>query len=115
MNSPMLDAFLKNQKFTDEDADRIKLEQQQLQQNKEKEAIQQLSRSQRISEYTSIPTKIKDKELNETPKSHPSFEKYDHSLEMPRIKYNVDGAEILSEGVTIPEPEPEKLRLNPSK
>lgn len=37
-----------------------------------------------ISHSMSIPTQIKDGELNNKPVSHPQFAKYDHSLEFDR-------------------------------
>jgi len=50
-----------------------------------KEATEMLSRPQEIYNYTEIPTKISQGELDEKPESHPMFKDYDHSLEMDRL------------------------------
>jgi hypothetical protein len=112
MKSPMLDAFLKNQKFTDQEANQIENDKKELQKRIETDAIKQLSRSQKISEYTSIPSNIEEGDLDQVTEAHPKM-KHDHSLDMPRIRMDEDGASILSDGISIPEPEPETFRLLP--
>ena len=86
----MFNAFLNQQKYTDPEADQIakKIEQQKYE-NTQK-AIEVLSRNQNISKYTSIPTNIKEGELNQKTESHPNLKNYDHSLEKVRIKFRKD-------------------------
>jgi len=50
-----------------------------------KEAKEQVGRSQDISDYMTILSNIEKGELNETTKSHPQLEGYDHSLDMDRL------------------------------
>jgi hypothetical protein len=57
------------------------------------EAKEQLNRSQNISDYMIITTKLSANELNGTTNVHPQFSNYDHSLEANRLtalraKYN---------------------------
>ena len=103
MTSPMWNAFIQNQKYTDKEADDIEIAKQQFQQNRMNDAYKQFSKSQNISEYMNIPSNITSKDTNETTKSHPYFKNYDHSLE--RIRTTDD--------MIAPEPEPEGLRLCP--
>ena len=109
--SPMFKAFLENQKFTDKEADDIAIEKQKFAQDREKEFISQLGHSQKISDYMDISSEITEDDINQTPEPHPYFKNYDHSLDMTRAKFTEDGAEILADGISIPEPEPEGLRL----
>jgi len=109
MGSPMFEAFMDNQKFTDKEASDIEMSKQRLHQEYISKAYQQLDSSQNISDYVDIGGEITREEIEQTTESHPHFNGYDHSLEMPRISR--DG--YFSEGVNIPEPEPESFRLLP--
>ena len=102
-------------KYTDQEASNIIAAQEQQKYDNEKKAIAQMNQNQNISNYIEIATNIKNGELNQTTEPHPSLKNYDHSLEITRTNYTNDGADILADGVTIPEPEPEGLRLNPNR
>ena len=101
MDSPMWNAFMENQKFTDQQASDIDIEKQKIQQDRVKEALQQLGRSQNISDYMYIAGKVTKDDINQKTESHPHFKNYDHDLERLRT---VDD-------MIAPEPEPEGLRL----
>jgi hypothetical protein len=103
MNSPMLDAFMSNQKFTDKEASDIEMEKQKFQQDRMEEAYEQLGRSQNISDHIDIPGNIIQENIDQVTESHPKLRDYDHNLERVRTP----------EDMTIPEPEPEGLRLLP--
>ena len=64
-NSPMWNAFMENQKFTDKEASDIEIEKQQFQHDREKEAIAMLGRSQNISDYTYISGKINKEDIDQ--------------------------------------------------
>lgn len=113
MDSPMWKAFMENQKFTDQEASDIEIAKQQLQQDNMMNTYKQLSRSQNISDYTYIAGSVTEEDINQKTESHPHFKDYDHSLDMTRIRMEEDGAVTLADGITIPEPEPEGLRLCP--
>jgi len=100
-NSPMLNAFLKNQKYTDEEANDIEIAKQQFQQDRMSDAVKQLGRSQNISDYVNVPSTITPKDIDQVTVPHPNLANYDHSLDRTRT---VDD-------MIIPEPEPEGLRL----
>ena len=100
-DSPMLNAFLKNQKYTDEEASDIEIAKQQFQQDRMSDAVKQLGRSQNISDYVNVPSNITAKDIDQVTVPHPHFKNYDHSLEKLRTV----------EDMIIPEPEPEGLRL----
>jgi hypothetical protein len=92
-NSPMFDAFLKQQKYTDKEADQIEASIKQKTEDNVRKAKEILSRDQNISKYTSIPSNIKEGDLNQKTQSHHNFKNYDHSLEKVRHKFtkvNVD-------------------------
>jgi len=115
MKSPMWKAFIENQNYSDKEASNIEIAKQQFQQNEMKKAYQQLGRSQNISDYININSKITKKDIDQKTESNPHFKNYDHSLDQTRIRFAEDEADILTNGVQIPKPEPERLRLNPNK
>jgi len=49
-----------------------------------KQAKEQLQRSQNISDYTDIPSKLSEADINQKTISHPHFQNYDHSLDIKR-------------------------------
>ena len=100
--SPMWEAFMKDQKFTDKQAADIKSAKDQFQHDRESDAIRQLSRSQKIADYTNIPATVTPEDLKQKTESHPKM-KHDHSLDRVRTV----------EDMVMPEPEPEGLRLCP--
>lgn len=115
MESEILKIVKEQSKYTDQEASNIIAAQEQQKYDNEKKALAQINQNQNISNYIEIPTNIKNGELNQTTEPHPILKNYDHSLEMARARYTNDGTDILANGITIPEPEPEGLRLNPSR
>jgi len=102
-SSPMLDAFMSSQKYTDKEASDIEIEKNKVHQDRVKEAYEQLGRSQNISDYMDVSGNVTKEDIEQSTKSHPHFENYDHSLERVRTE----------EDMKIPEPEPEGFRLLP--
>ena len=85
--SPMLKAFLEQSNINDSAADKRVEELELLQKNREQQAILQLSRSQKISEYMQIQSNVKESDINQKTQPHEQFKNYDHSLEKVRIKF----------------------------
>ena len=89
---------------------------QKLRAENERRALEHLAAPKpSIAKAAGIPTQLKEGELDQKTEVHPRLQGYDHSLDMARIKFGEEGegAEILADGVKIPEPEPEGLRLCP--
>ena len=109
MNSPMLDAFLKQQKYTDQQARNIEIEIQKIKDKNLSKATTQMNRPQEIKLYTNVPTKLKEGELNHKTISHPQLKNYNHSLEMKRDiglksgkpNINSDGEIEYDDGITM--------------
>lgn len=83
----MLEAFLKQQKYTDKEAIAILNSIEDKKSENSKKAKQLILRSQNISDYANIPTRLKEGELNQKTVAHPKLKNYDHSLEMVRKKF----------------------------
>jgi len=98
MRSPVQQAFLDQQKFTDAEADAYQQSIADAHADNERKAMLQLCRSQNVSDYMNVPTTIEAGSLDQTHEVHPKLKGYDHSLEKVRnqeagIVKHVDGAE----------------------
>lgn len=87
----MLDAFIKqtygsytNAQEADEQATIREQQELEMQENYYKMAIIEMYKDQSIQSSMSIPTKIKDGQLNQTPEVHPNLKNYKHDLELDR-------------------------------
>jgi hypothetical protein len=89
--SEMLNAFLKNQKFTDEQADEYEQYLKDLERDHTRMAIEQLSSEKpSLINFIGGQTQIKDGELDQKTIPHDHFKDYDHSLEKVRINFKRD-------------------------
>ncbi len=100
-NSPMLDAFLKQNKINDKEADERDALEVKRSQQLISDATKTISRSQKITNCINIPTKNVDITVKEI-ESHHQFKNYDHSLEERRgkgLKRSAGGLGIIMEPV----------------
>ena len=109
--SKMMQAFIDQKKVYDEEVQA--LDQQMRDENERKALLHLATPKPSLAEAAGIATQLKEGELDQKTEVHPNLRGYDHSLDMPRIRFGEDGGEILADGVKIPEPEPEGLRLCP--
>lgn len=80
--SEMFNAFLKAQKFTDEEADQYEKAILEKQQENFSSALKSMAKSQNISDYMRIPSQ--NPTIETKTEVHPHFKNYDHSLEQDR-------------------------------
>lgn len=76
----MLEAFLRQQKFTDEEAAQIEANVQEIQQENYQKAKEQMNQDQSLIKTLNIPCNIPETKTE----SHLNFKNYDHSLEKAR-------------------------------
>jgi len=87
MNSPMLEAFLKQQKFTDKQADAYQVAIEVLRDKNFANAMTEMTKTQEVKKYMEIPSKIKPEDINQKTEAHPKLKSYDHSLEAVRLTF----------------------------
>jgi hypothetical protein len=96
MKSKVLQAFMEQQKYTDEEAIAMENAVADMQNENFRKGMEQLGRPQEISKNLSVPTQLKEGELDQKTESHPHFKNYDHSLEKMRRSFkseDIDGVE----------------------
>ena len=89
--SKMLDAFIQQTygsaeqaHAADKKANEKELAAKELAKDFHKRAVLEMYKDQSIAAHMAIPAKLKPEDLKETPKPHPQFASYDHSLEVDR-------------------------------
>ena len=93
MKSPMLEAFLKQQKFTDKQADEYQANIEKYKEANYEKAKLEMSKDQAIKNCINIPSKINTKDIEQTHEIHAKLKGYDHSLEAIRMKFKNDGTQ----------------------
>jgi len=92
-NSPVLQAFLDQQTYTDQEAIEIENRIAKIQEKRYQEASSQLMRSQTINDYIAVPSQIQNGDLDQKTEAHPQLKEYDHSLEQTRRSFKFDKIE----------------------
>jgi hypothetical protein len=89
--SKMFDAFIQqtygsysNAQKADEQAAIREQKEQEIKKGYHSLAVQEMLKDQSIKSALSIPSKIKDGELNQKPEVHENFKSYKHDLELDR-------------------------------
>jgi len=83
----MLEAFLKQQKFTDKQADAYQTAIQVLKDRNLAKGLSEMNKNQEVKNYMTIPSKIKPEDINQKTEAHPKLKSYDHSLESVRLTF----------------------------